>query len=579
VLVFGRFALQPERRRLLQDGDPVAIGARAFDVLLALVERRERIVTKTELLDLAWPGLVVEENNLQVQVSFLRKILGANAIATIPGRGYRFALDIEQSAGDPSIDAKGTATQDFIESIAVLPFANLSGEVENEAFADGLAEELLNVLSKIHGLRVVSRTSSFYFKGKAADISTIASRLNVGTVVEGSVRRSGTRVRVAVQLIHVASDSHLWSGTYDRELVDIFAIQDEIASSVVTELRSGARHPAKALTWNSDAETEVAFASRGRTTNPEALQNFLQARFFSARQTPADRAKSLDYYERALSLDPNFASAWAAMASALAGLAGYGGSAPVAETFRRARAAAQRALNIEPDLSAAHSTLSWIQLYCDWDWKGAEASIRRALQLAPNDVRVLKSAAIVVGNLGQTDEAVTLVRRASQLDPLDAIGHRHVAMVELDLGHLDAAHAAISRALDFNPQLSLTYFTLGLTYLSSGHADKALEAFGKEALEDYRLLGVTLAHHALGRSTESAAALDQLIEHHADVSPCQVAEAYAYMGEADAAFEWLDRAYASRNPRLVEIRGDSLLGDLHQHPRWLPFLRQIGFGI
>jgi len=199
-IYFNRFTVVPETRQLLVDGNPVAVGARAFDVLVALIERCERIVTKEELLDIAWPGLVVEENNLQVQISSLRKILGVGAIKTIPGRGYRFALDVEPSDPAAPIDAT-TEANDFIGSVAVLPFTNLSGESENEPFADGLAEELLNVLSKIHGLRVVSRTSSFYFKGKTVEIAVIASRLKVATVLEGSVRRSGTRVRVAAQLL------------------------------------------------------------------------------------------------------------------------------------------------------------------------------------------------------------------------------------------------------------------------------------------------------------------------------------------------------------------------------------------
>jgi adenylate cyclase len=204
------------------------------------IDRAGHLVTKQELIESVWPNLVIEENNLQVQVSALRKILGRETIATIPGRGYRFtvALTLAESQTFPPPSQVLPATDDCTPSIAVLPFVNLSDDVANEYFADGLAEELLNVLSKIRGLKVVSRTSSFYFKGRNVDLASVAQKLDVAAVVQGSVRKSGTRVRITAQLIQVATDSHLWSQTYDRELDDIFAVQDDIAQSVVKELRA-----------------------------------------------------------------------------------------------------------------------------------------------------------------------------------------------------------------------------------------------------------------------------------------------------------------------------------------------------
>jgi TolB-like protein len=210
---FGRFELCPARRQLLVDDQPAPLGARAFDVLRALIERRDRLVTKEELLDLAWPGLAVEENNLQVQVSALRKILGNDAIATVAGRGYHFTPHVEATLAQPTQPLAKLPVTELADnsSIAVLPFVNTSDDAANEYFADGLAEELLNVLSKIRGLRVVSRSSAFSFKGAKVDIATMARKLNVATILEGSVRKSGNRVRISAQLIHVATDSHLWS--------------------------------------------------------------------------------------------------------------------------------------------------------------------------------------------------------------------------------------------------------------------------------------------------------------------------------------------------------------------------------
>src|SRR5437660_5085998 len=236
------FELQPNERRVLAGGEPVVLGPRAFDLLVALVERPGQLVTKEELLDCVWPNLVVEENNLQVQVSALRKILGQEAIATIPGRGYRFTVTL--TASNAPLKTLLPPIDENVPSIAVLPFVNMSDDAANEYFADGIAEELLNVLSKIRGLRVASHTSAFSFKGGKVDIPTVAQKLNVATILEGSVRKAGKRVRITAQLIEVATDSHLWSDTYDRELEDIFAVQDDIAHQeglVTTGLQSRTR--------------------------------------------------------------------------------------------------------------------------------------------------------------------------------------------------------------------------------------------------------------------------------------------------------------------------------------------------
>jgi len=529
---------------------------------------------------LAPPGGICASKVVRDQVlgklSFTFEDLGTQKVKNIvhPIEVYRVDFGVPLSAPTSKLipGPKDTNTP----SIAVLPFADLSKEKDQEYFADGLAEELLNVLSKIRGLRVVSRTSSFYFKGKDVDLATLARKLNVETVLEGSVRKSGARVRIAAQLIEVATDSHVWSGTYDRDLEDVFAVQDEIARSIVIELRRRMRSPTVGATNSGDEVAEVADASKGRTTNGEALRHFLRGRFLAARQTHDGAAKALEHYERALALDPNFALAWAAAASAHANLAGYGGNVSVADGFRRARAETLRALDLEPDLPAAHSVLSWIQLYCDWDWKAADASSRRALELAPNDAKILQNAAIVAGNLGQREKAAALIIRALLLDPLDAVLHRQIAIVELDAMHLDAAEEALTRALELDTQLALTHFTFGLIYLARERLTEALMSFQRETLEDYRLLGVTLAHHAQGLEAESAATLTELVEKYGALSPCQIADAHAFRGEPDLAFKWLERAYATRDPRLVEIKSESLLCSLHHHSQWRRLLEKIG---
>jgi len=462
-------------------------------------------------------------------------------------------------------------------SIAVLPFLNLTEDPASEHFADGLAEEILSALANIPGLRVVSRTSSFYFKGRNPDLATVAAKLGVDLVLEGSVRGSGNRIRVAVQLIHVPSDSHVWARSYERTLDDVFAIQDGIARAIARELSRGISAPDERFAEETSAAIEQS--SKGRTTNAEALRLYLEGRYFAARQTRADTARALEHLERALAIDSRFALAWTALAAAHATQAGYGGNVSVAEGFRRARAAAQRALALEPDLPNAHAILAWIQLYRDWDWAAAERSARRALALAPNNTRVLLTVSTVLGNLGHDAEFTALVRRAAQLDPLDATIHRQVAMIELDALNLEEADTALMRALECDAELGLANYVLGSIRMAQGRLPEAVAAFERETLDDYRLLGLVLARHAQGLQVECGAALKELIERHGASSPCQVATAYAFCGEPEPAFDWLDRAYAACDPRLVEVRDDPMLRRLHQHPRWKSFLAKMGFTV
>src|SRR5437870_408912 len=290
-------------------------------------------------------------------------------------------------------------------SIAVLPFINMSRDEENEYFADGLSEELLNVLAKIRGLRVASRTYAFSFKGKGVDIPTEAQKLNVATVLEASVRKSGKRVRISAQLIQVASDSHLWSETYDRELDDIFAVQDDIAQSVVKELRAALLGEGLDAAASAEAAAEVRQAATGRSDNPEAFQLYLQGKFFGERITQADSDKAIDLFQRALAIDPNFALAWAGLSQIHFVQAGYG-FAPISEGFERGRDAAQSALRLAPDLAEGHIALGTVLEGYDWNFTAAEASFRRAVQLAPGDANALRAAAQLERILGRVDEAL-----------------------------------------------------------------------------------------------------------------------------------------------------------------------------
>jgi TolB-like protein len=592
VIAFDRFELHPDQRRLLRDGVALTIGARAFDVLLALAQRRDRLVTKAELLDLVWPGVVVEENNLQVQISTLRKLLGPQVIATVPGRGYRFTAALagdQRAASSPTAPAESAVAHpddlprtllrsfdDSVPSIGVLPFVNMTDDAANEYFADGVAEELLNVLSRIRSLRVASRTSAFSFKGIKVDIPTVARRLNVATILEGSVRKIGKRVRIAVQLVEAATDSHLWSQTYDRELDDIFAVQDDIARSVVTELRATFWRDKPDRPARAALNAEVRAATLGRGNNAQAYQLYLQGRALVARRTKDSVAAGIDCCRQAVAVDPNCASAWAELANAL-GIEASIGWVPYPLGFARAREAAEHALALEPNLAEAHTVLAKISESHDWDFRGADASTRHALELAPGASHVLLGAASVAVTLGRLDESIALCRRAIALDPLNVHSHRYLGLYSLFAGHLEQAEAAVKAALELNPLGGLTYAILGDILLSQRRFAEALAAYEREAHDGFRLLGQAVALHALGRHAASAVALAQLGELpvHAYLS----AKANAYIGHVDPAFGCLERAYEQRNAGLVQLMVEPLLVNLHGDPRWPAFAAKVGFAV
>ena len=459
-------------------------------------------------------------------------------------------------------------------SIAVLPFVNMSRDEENEYFADGLSEELLNVLAKIRGLRVTSRTSAFSFKGKDIDIPAIAQKLGVAHVLEGSVRKSGKRVRITAQLIEVASDSHLWSDTYDRELDDIFAVQDDIARSVVKQLRRALLRDEPEESAGAQIQSEVRAATKGRTGSAEAYQLFLQGQFFRDRLERENTARAIERFQQALKIDPDYALALAGMSRALSDQAGQSWI-PFAEGFDKARATAERALALEPELPEGHAALGWVLVMYDWDWKGADAAFRRALELAPGNAPSMNGLATLVGNLGKFEEAIVLLRRAVELDPLNVPYNRNLGLYSLAAGSLDEAETALRRARHIGPQGGLTCLWLGLLLLSKGMPDEALEMVRKERNEVFRLVGVAVAHFARGERDASDKALQELIHKHGEEALYQVAGVYGSRGDAENAFKWLEKTYAQRDPGLSYMKMDPLLKGLQGDPRWQSLLQRM----
>ena len=477
----------------------------------------------------------------------------------------------------PRVAPAAAAVDPATPSIAVLPFVNLSDDSSYEHFADGLAEELSNVLAKIPGLRVVSRTSAFTFKGDAkTDVATIARKLSVATILEGSVRKSGRRVRITAQLVDAVCDSHLWSQSYDRELDDLIAVQDDIAQSVVQELRSALLGEPADAAARARAKAQVRAATRGRTDNVQAHELYLLGRFLVDRLTPDDTAVGVGYLRQALLIDPRYALAWAGLAGAYSNQAGYGW-APMAQSFELARAAARHALELEPELAEGHAELGWVQISYEWDWHAADASYARALELGPGDRSIVGAASVLADSLGRKGEAVELARRAAALDPLSFIAHGNLALRCLNSGLLDQAASALETAFRLNPRPALLHAVLGTLRLEQARPVEALAAFQQETLEPLRLAGVAMSQHALGQRAQCDAALHELIDKCADDGALQIAEAFAYLGDRDRAFEWLERAYAQRDSGLAQMQSWPLLRNLHRDPRWRSFLEKMGF--
>ena len=444
-------------------------------------------------------------------------------------------------------------------SIAVLPFVNMSSDKDQEFFSDGISEELLNLLAKIPQLQVTARTSSFSFKGKDVAIPEIARTLHVAHVLEGSVRKSGNAVRITAQLIRAGTDTHLWSQTYDRKLDDIFAIQDEIAADVVKQLKV----------------TLLGTAPRARTTDPEAYALYLQA-VQLGRQFTAEPFKQSDaLYRKVLTIDPRYAPAWDGLARNFINETSQG-LLPNKEGFAQARDAAMKALAVDPDYAPAHARLGYIAMYGDNDLAGATEHFKRALALDPADLNVLNNSASLLWSLGRLDEALALDEAVARRDPVNVTILSNVGLYQRCAGRFDAAIASFRTVLSLSPGYGNAYTQLGNALLLKGDAQGALAEIEQEKSSWIRI-GLPMAYYALGRKADSDAALKELIAKDAADSAYNIAYVYAFRGEADKAFEWLDKAAEYGDPGLGEIVTDNLFDKIHADPRWLAFLRKIDY--
>jgi TolB-like protein/Flp pilus assembly protein TadD len=445
------------------------------------------------------------------------------------------------------------------KSIAVLPFTDMSEKKDQEYFADGMAEEILDILAKVPSLKVIGRTSSFQFKGRNEDLRTIGKSLGVAYVLEGSVRRSVDRVRVTAQLIDTRDGAHLWSETYDRPASDALLMQGEIATTVARsmEIGIGADRP----------------QSNRRVENDAAYDLYLRGRYAAERGDADGMATGVTYLRQALDSDPSFADATVALALTYYDQAFE--SLEPSSVFESARHEATSALTLNPKLGLAHAVLGAIHNDYDWDWAAADLEFKQAIALAPNDGRVLTMAADHTVALGQLDAARQMLKQALAYDPLLADAYSELAWTEWCSGRYEESLAAARKVLEIDPTYDWGHVNVGEALLYRGDAAAAIGEFKRESNPMEQATGLALAYHALGRATDSNAALTKLINGGAGNYAYEVAEIYAYRGNRDEALKWLERAYVQKDATLKWILRDPTMAKLESDPRYKAFLRKM----
>ncbi|MFN2399467.1 MAG: protein kinase [Gemmatimonadaceae bacterium] len=450
-------------------------------------------------------------------------------------------------------------------SVAVLPFANTSGDRDNEYFSDGMTDELAASLARVGGLRVAARSSSFQFKGRDVNVQDVGAKLRVDAVIEGAVRRSGDRLRVTAQLVNAEDGLTLWSNTYERSATDVFAVQDEIAADV-----------ARALSL-----TIVGQTTRGRApTSVEAHDLFLKGRFFWSRRDPEGLRKGVEHFQQAIAQDSTYARAWAALADAY-NLQGAFGSLQATEAFSRGRSAANRALALDSTLADAHTALGFIHLFYDWDWTAARERFEQALALNPRHSEARLFYAWFLAGMNRPNDAVARLREAVVDEPVSLILNARLGSMLMWAGRYDDAIAQQLRTLELDSTYSISYIDLARNHAERREYEAALATLNRsrDTLGAYGIgvRGYILAR--MGRRAEALAEIERLKGERERGAPAAagISAIYTALGDRDRAFEWLDRAYGDRNWILFVCRLDPMRRDLHLDPRWPAFVKRMNF--
>jgi TolB-like protein/DNA-binding winged helix-turn-helix (wHTH) protein/tetratricopeptide (TPR) repeat protein len=613
---FGDFEFEPRTAELRRQGRKVRLREQPAQILTLLLARPGDLVTREEARQALWPGdtFVDFDVGLNSAVKRLRDALDDSAeqprfVETLPRRGYRFIAPVEAPAPAtepapapavaaahlPSMPARDHRFRAIVSltavavillvlalgvmsrrrpaeppgpapitSIAVLPFENLSGDREQDYFADGMTDSLITRLAQVRALRVISRTSVTQYTQKDKLLPRIAADLNVDAVVEGTVVRSGNRVRVTAQLIHAPTDRHLWASTYERELRDVIALQGELAGAI-----------AEAVHVELRPEEQRRLAARG-AVDPEAYDAYLKGRFFWNRRSPQDLAKAAQYFEQAIATDPAYAPAYSGLSDTYR-LSGPQGLRP-RDSMPKAEAAARQALALDDTLAEAHASLAGVLYRYHWDWEGAEREFRRSLELDPSYAEGHRAYAIYLMTVRRHEEAITELRRARELSPLSPVINVELAGALGRSGHYDEAIQQVQKALEIDPKMSQAYATLAAIHDKQGDYPKAIAALEKAAALSGRgggaWLGYLYAVSGRRREAQAMVAVLQQRSRQQYVSPQHLAIVHLGLGDDDKAFALLEKAYEERAFEVLGFSG-RLYDRLRDDPRFQDLLRRM----
>lgn len=565
IYEFGPFRLERAERRLFRQGALIVLTPKVFDVLLALVERSGHLVSKEELLRNVWPDSFVEEANLSVNISTLRRAIGDGQqgseryIETIPRVGYRFIVPVREVAG--------AAHELVIQSIAVLPLLNLSADPAQDYFAEGLTEELITELAKVSRLRVISRTSAMHFKGTRKTLPEIARELGVDAVVEGAVARVGNRVRISAQLIDARTDLHLWAQSYEGDLSDILRLQEKVALAVANEIK---------VKLTPQEEARVGHA---RSLNPEAHELYLRGRYHWDKRTEEGLKKSIDYFQQAVEKDPTYALAYSGLADSY-NMLGLWGDLPQMESAPKAKAAAIRALEIDDQLAEAHASVAWTKFAFEWDWSGAERELQRSIELNPSYATAHRWLANCLTQQGRHEEALKAIKRGHQLDPVSLITNSVLAFTSYMARHYDKAIEEEWRTLELDDQFAPAHWVLGMALEQKGQLRDAISEFQKATALDVHPIYMAALGHAYGMTGQREQGLAILhnlakISEEKNVAWNEVAIVFMGVEEKEKALATLDIACKRHDSQLNWLKAEPRLDALRSDPHFAELLRRM----
>ena len=568
---FGPYEADFKTGELRKHGLRIRLQEKPFQVLALLIAEPGEVVHREEIKQALWPpGTHVDfEHSLNTTMNKLRRALHDQAakprfIETLARRGYRFIAPVEHTSPAPTARRK--------TMLAVLPFANLSGDREQEYFSDGLTEEMLTRLARLHPQRlgVIARTSIMRYKNTEKDVGAIGAELGVAYILEGSVRRAGGKVRITTQLIQVEDQTHLWAESYDRELEDVFAIQSDVAEQIARSLALEL-FPA-----------ESSIPARTLTTDPETHELYLRARHHWNARTPESLRKTFDYLKQALATDPAFATAYAGLADAFNLSVDYG-LFPPARAFPQAQAAALKACELEDGLAQPHAALAFIKHRFDWDWTAAEEEYLRSIQLNPNYATAHHWYAEFLSQMGRHDQALERIGCARLLDPLSLIILSVESWLLYHARRYDQASRKCKEIFDLDPNFPVAHYVLGRVLLQQDKPNEAVSecqlAVSHSRGNPFMLSALGLACAAAGKKKQARKTLDDLaaLADTRHISPYLKAKIHLGLEEDDVALDLIENAFEERDGWLADLRVDPELHPLRSHPRFQKLLQRMNF--